>query len=203
MIRLFVGLALPDALCETLAALHAPIPGARWVPRENLHLTLHFIGEVDTHTAADIDIALGHVDATAFTLQVADIGQFASRGRVRALWAGVARNPALERLQARVEGACRRLGHGGDGRRFLPHVSLARCPDLPEMRVAPFFAAHRGFAAAPVEIESFALFSSTLGSGGPLYRVEARYALEGGSARWAELAAEWSRQEGADGDGGR
>ncbi len=59
MIRLFVGLALPDALCETLAALHAPIPGARWVPRENLHLTLHFIGEVDTHTAADIDIALG------------------------------------------------------------------------------------------------------------------------------------------------
>lgn len=203
MIRLFVGLVLPDPLRETLAALHAPIPGARWVPRENLHLTLHFIGEVDAHTAADIDIALGHVDVAAFALQVEGIGQFASRGRVRALWAGVACNQALERLQARVETACRRLGHGGDGRRFLPHITLARCPELPETRVAPFFAAHRGFVAVAVEIESFALFSSTLGSGGPVYRVEASYPLEGGASRWAELAAEWSREEEADGESGR
>lgn len=70
MISLFIGLVLPDPLRETVADLHAPIPGARWVPRENLHLTLHFIGEVDAHSAADIDIALGHVDAAAFALQV-------------------------------------------------------------------------------------------------------------------------------------
>ncbi|MGE0254434.1 MAG: RNA 2',3'-cyclic phosphodiesterase [Alphaproteobacteria bacterium] len=203
MIRLFVGLALPDALRDTLAMLHTPIAGARWVPRENLHLTLHFIGEVDPRAADEIDIALGHVDAAAFELTLEGVGQFASRRRVRALWAGVARNEALERLQARVETACRRLGHGGDGRRFTPHVTLARCPDLPEMRVAPFFAAHGGFAAAPVEIDAFALFSSTLGSDGPVYRSEASYPLEGGAGRWAELAAEWDDVQDAGDDEGR
>jgi len=199
VIRLFVGLALPDALRDALAGLHAPIPGARWVPRENLHLTLHFIGEVDGHMAEEAAVALGHVDAEAFALTVEGVGQFGSRGRVRALWAGAARNEALERLQGQVESACRRLGLGGDGRRFLPHVTLARCPDLPEMRVAPFFAAHSGFAAPPAEIEAFALFSSTLGSGGPVYRVEASYPLAGGAGRWAELAAEWADTDGADG----
>ncbi|MSO80688.1 MAG: hypothetical protein EXQ97_03440 [Alphaproteobacteria bacterium] len=69
--------------------------------------------------------------------------------------------------------------------------------------MAPFFAAHRGFAVVAVEIESYALFSSALGSGGPRYRVEASNPLEGGASRWEELAAEWSREEEAGGESGR
>ncbi|MCZ6453267.1 MAG: RNA 2',3'-cyclic phosphodiesterase, partial [Alphaproteobacteria bacterium] len=47
MIRLFAALALPEAVRERLVQVRAPLPGARWVPLENLHVTLRFIGEVE------------------------------------------------------------------------------------------------------------------------------------------------------------
>ncbi|MCS6890944.1 MAG: RNA 2',3'-cyclic phosphodiesterase, partial [Rhodovarius sp.] len=56
-LRLFVALPLPDALRHELAALASGIPGARWVPEENYHLTLRFIGEVGHDRAHDVDEA--------------------------------------------------------------------------------------------------------------------------------------------------
>ena len=58
MIRLFVGVDLPADVRMRLSALGAGVPGARWVPPENLHLTLRFIGEVTETDAEDIHDAL-------------------------------------------------------------------------------------------------------------------------------------------------
>lgn len=58
MVRLFVALALPELLRNQLMWLGGGVPGARWVKPENLHLTLRFIGEVDSGTADDLDAAL-------------------------------------------------------------------------------------------------------------------------------------------------
>ena len=58
MIRLFVALALPDTVTGSLLLLERGVPGARWATREQLHLTLRFIGEVDGRDAAAIDDAL-------------------------------------------------------------------------------------------------------------------------------------------------
>ena len=63
MIRLFVALALPDAVAEGLAVLQAGVPGARWSTRDQLHLTLRFIGEVDGRDAAAIDDTLAAIEA--------------------------------------------------------------------------------------------------------------------------------------------
>ena len=56
--RLFVALDLPEDLRDRLTHLQQGVPAARWVPPENMHLTLRFIGEVDGHQARDIDAAL-------------------------------------------------------------------------------------------------------------------------------------------------
>lgn len=58
MIRLFVALGLPAAVCERLTLIRAPLPGARWIPAENMHVTLRFVGEVAPAVADDIDDAL-------------------------------------------------------------------------------------------------------------------------------------------------
>ncbi|MBU6473883.1 MAG: RNA 2',3'-cyclic phosphodiesterase, partial [Alphaproteobacteria bacterium] len=68
--RLFVALALPDQVAEGLLLMEGGIPGARWQRREQLHLTLRFIGEVDGRVAADIDDALAALCAPGFTLEL-------------------------------------------------------------------------------------------------------------------------------------
>ena len=95
--RLFAALSLPDPVIESLLALQGGVPGARWQKREQLHLTLRFIGEVDGAKAAAIDDALALISAPAFTLELKAVGSFGGR-RPHALWAGVAANEALLRV---------------------------------------------------------------------------------------------------------
>lgn len=177
MIRLFVAFDLPVDLRLRLTGLRGQVPGARWVPAESMHLTLRFIGEVTENTAEDVHEALARVVGDPFEFQLFGVGQFDSRGQVRALWAGVARNEVLTRFQTRIEAACQRAGLGPVSRRFHPHVTLARCRDTSLARVAPFVAAHAGFQAAPFQVESFILYSSALGRPGPSYIPEVVYPL--------------------------
>ncbi len=144
MIRLFVGLQLPEAVRERLAGLAHPLPRARWVARDNLHLTLRFIGAVDGAAAADIDDALARIAVPSFEITIAGDGQFDSRGRARALWAGVERSETLRALYGKIEQALKRAGQPPEGRRFSPHVTLARLRDVPLAKVAPFVASHAG-----------------------------------------------------------
>ena len=92
--RLFVGLYLPWVLRDRLSALAGGgIPGARWVPPTNYHLTLRFIGETPGYRAEDIDVALAGLRARGFSLTLAGLGTFAKGGRSTSLWVGVERNP--------------------------------------------------------------------------------------------------------------
>ena len=110
MIRLFVALALPPAIKDQLADLSGGIPGARWVPPENYHLTLRFIGEVESWQAQDVDDALANIRARPFELSLRGLGTFEKAGRISALWVGVEKTEALAFLQAKVETALQRVG---------------------------------------------------------------------------------------------
>ena len=72
--RLFVGLELPHALSERLAGLAGGLAGARWVPPENYHVTLRFIGELPGYRAEEVDLALSGLRGRGFALQLAGIG---------------------------------------------------------------------------------------------------------------------------------
>lgn len=177
MIRLFVGLKLPDAPARHLQALGGGIPGARWVEARNLHVTLRFIGEVDEGLAAEIDEALAQVQAPAFDLALTGFGTF-GRSKPNHLWAAVEKTPALLHLQAKVEAALSRLGLAPEGRKYLPHVTLARLRDAPVARVQDFIVHASPFHAGPWPVRNFVLFSSHLGHGGAEYEVVAEYPLD-------------------------
>ncbi len=177
--RLFVALDLPTSLRTRLSFLSGGLPGVRWVPPENYHLTLRFIGELPGWRAEEVDQALASIRAPGFRLLPSGVGAFAKGGRVTSLYVGVERSAALEHLQAKVERALQEAGVERERRRFVPHVTLARIDGngAPEEKVAGWVQAHNLFRSEPVEVEHFTLFSSLLGKEQAAYWPEVEYGL--------------------------
>lgn len=179
--RLFVAVDLPDPVKEQLAGLQRPIPTARWSSRQQMHLTLFFIGE--TERLADIRDALAQVRTAPFEMALSAVGRFPPQDRQppRVLWAGVESSDGLRALHAQVTAALTGLGFQADDRPFNPHITLARLKTdrrLPELNA--FLEDHRGLRTAAFPVTEFTLFSSQLLPKGALYRQEAVYPLKPG-----------------------
>ena len=179
--RLFVAIALPEDLRARLTRLQHGVPAARWVDPDNLHLTLRFIGEADGGQAQDLDAALTQVRAARFELTLAEVGRFGQGRKARALWVGVAPALELDRLQRRVEQAVQAAGFAPEGRKFKPHVTLARFKGDPGHRLDDYLAHHAGFRTESFEAREFVLYSSLLAQAGAIHTPEAAYPLSTGS----------------------
>lgn len=171
MARLFTAIALPHTLTQALVALQPePAAGLRLVAPEQMHLTLHFIGEADV---AHIAGALAAVELQPFQLTLAGVGQF-SQGAV--LWAGVQRNAALLDLHDAIGHALMQAGIALEARPYRPHVTLGRCktakPALPHHRLDSFLARGAAMQLPAMAVTRFALYSSHASANGPIYRVE-------------------------------
>jgi 2'-5' RNA ligase len=175
--RLFVALDLPYDLRQRLAGLAVGLQGARWVPPENFHVTLRFIGETPGHRAEEIDLALAALRGRAFSLTIAGVGTFEKSGRVTTLWAGVERNQALDHLHGKIESALQRAGFPTERRRFAPHVTLARLDNAPVDKLTGWVQSHNLFRSDPVQVAHFTLFSSRLGKEQSVYTPEVEYPL--------------------------
>jgi RNA 2',3'-cyclic 3'-phosphodiesterase len=178
MLRLFVGIEFPPELKLRLSLLETGIPGARWVDAGNLHLTLRFIGEVDQGLACDIDEALSRVRARRFTLQLTGTGVFGGN-RPHALWVGVERDPDLVALRDKIEQSLIRIGLEPEGRKFAPHVTLARLRDPEIAGLHDFLAVNAQFRAEPLPVERFSLIASYPTKSGSIYEDQADYPLSG------------------------
>jgi len=172
-----VGLSLPDGVIARLAMLCAGLPGAHWTEPANMHLTLRFIGEVDEDAAEEIDHFLAGVEAPAFSLALSGLGTFGEGAKARAVWAGVAPSPELVRLHAKVESAVVRAGQPPEGRKFVPHVTLARLTQPQPQRLQSFIEGNNLFGAGPFSVDTFTLFESRLGKGGAIYVPQIEYPL--------------------------
>ncbi len=175
--RLFVALDLPWEVKAELSDLSCNLPGARWVPEDNFHLTLRFIGEANRLQAEEIDSALAALRGRSFTFSLSGLGWFEKNGRVNTLYAGVERNDDLARLQAKVGQALLRAGLPIERRRFTPHVTLARMDQPVSTALASFVQAHNLYRSAPILADNVILFSSYLGKDQPTYTPEAAYSL--------------------------
>tara|TARA_R110002072_G_scaffold81857_6_gene187092 strand:+ start:5273 stop:5812 length:540 start_codon:yes stop_codon:yes gene_type:complete len=162
--RLFAAIGLPDSVCEPLLALQSGLPGASWRPRENLHLTLRFFGDVDERKAEDLEHELAKITAPAFDLTLKGAGWF-GRLEPHALWIGAEPDTALLALQTKCERAARRAGLAPESRKFVPHVTLAYLRQTPVEALAGFTQALGTFRCKAARIASFSLYASWLSRG--------------------------------------
>jgi 2'-5' RNA ligase len=181
MPRLFTGLSLPEDVVERLARLKSPLPGAKWIEPQDMHLTLRFAGDVSNPVAEEFADALGQISAEAFSLRIAGVGAFGGNDP-HTLFASVEPNAGLEALARANERAARKAGLAAEGRGFKPHVTLARFRHGQPDAIARYLSRHGGFACEPITVDSFVLFSSRPKVGGGPYVVEAQFPLVGAAS---------------------
>lgn len=182
--RLFVALELEPAVADALDLAIAPLretePEHSWVPRDKLHLTMKFLGDVDDGAVAALQQAADAVAARhrPFDMRLEQVGAFPNFRRARVVWIGVENEPRLELLHHDLEIACGELGYEVEGRAFRPHITLARVrTPLPLDRA-------RRFARAAREVD-FAADTAV----GSLVLMESALTPPGGRARYRRIHA--------------
>jgi RNA 2',3'-cyclic 3'-phosphodiesterase len=164
-VRLFVALPLPQPLRARLAGYARPLPGVRWLPADNLHLTVHFLGDVDEGALPPLAEALAGACRAqpAFELAFERIGP-APRRRPRMVWAWAGAEPRLAALAEAVAAAAAPCAPAArPPRTEHPHVTLARLRG----------GAPAGLPDEPTEervrVTACELVQSRLGPGGAAY----------------------------------
>lgn len=176
MHRLFVAVRPPAPVRDQLLGLMGGVSGARWQDDAQIHITLRFIGEVDSRMAEDVALALEAVRHPPVEVALHGIGTFERKDRIDVLWAGIAPVEGLAALHHKIDHALVRIGLASEGRAYRPHVTLARF-GRQGADVSAFAAMHAGLASAAFRLEAFGLFESRLGSEGARYEQVARYVL--------------------------
>ena len=176
MPRLFTGLEIPAEIGQTLSNLRGGLPGARWIDPENYHVTLRFIGDIDGASAGEIASMLDRVNRRPFEVTVRGLSSFGGK-KPRAVVATVVPTRPLIELQAELERLMQRIGLDPEGRKFIPHVTLARLHDASSQDVADYLSVRGYFPSKAFTADRFVLFSSRASTGGGPYVVEDSYAL--------------------------
>src|SRR6476646_6480981 len=159
MPRLFTGLEIPADIGQTLSSLRGGLPGARWIDPENYHVTLRFIGDIDGVSANEIASMLFRVNRKPFEVKVKGLTSFGGK-KPRAVVAAVEPSRALIELQAEKERLMQRLGLVPEGRKFTPHVTLARLHDASSQDVADYLSVVAVSLKKEITTNRFVLFSS-------------------------------------------
>ena len=182
MPRVFIAILLSpearDAVTDEVERLRPLCRAVAWVPRDNLHLTLCFLGELSEERLVD---ALAALETTAaggepFTVGLHGLGAFPGLERPRIIWVGVAEGALAARsLQARLEAGLAERGFPPEARPWHPHLTVGRVFDerrwrreaTPAFRQAVARAGSR--PVARFSITAISLMKSDLGTGGARY----------------------------------
>jgi 2'-5' RNA ligase len=189
--RLFFALDLDDAARAKVASVTAELAGhierarepraVKWVERENLHVTLRFLGEVGDDTAAALERVLSDaLPVRVFKLRLGGGGCFPPAGDPRIVWVGVAEGAEEARaVHQRLDERLRLLNFASEARDYRPHVTLGRVRELsrPAGRNLRVWLQGVPSRLIDVPIDHVTLYRSELSSRGPRYHEVLRIGL--------------------------
>ncbi|MFT3810698.1 MAG: RNA 2',3'-cyclic phosphodiesterase [Micropepsaceae bacterium] len=179
MISLFTAIEIPQLLRSQLTALQYADDGAwdaNWVPAENFHITIAYIGQVEEPLAAEIDGELARIRAGGFEARMRGVNAFGG-AKPQMMHAVVEPSHHLSYLNEKTVTILRRLGVKIERARYVPHVTLARPRHAPPERVQRWIAANNLFDSGPFPVDRFVLFSSHKMGDGRHYEPERDYPL--------------------------
>jgi 2'-5' RNA ligase len=169
---LFVAVEMPPAIkavADGVAAdwrRSAP-PGVKWVPRENVHVTVKFLGWVEDERTESVaaTVAGAVLGSVGFTVRLGGAGVFPSSRRARVLWLGLD-DPSggMAEVASLLDRAFESLGFKAEARAFVPHLTIGRLREPKAVSGLPSVPATEAFT-----VDRVTLFSSTLARPAPVY----------------------------------
>ncbi len=174
--RLFVGIGLPDSIRGRLLALQPPLASAiRLMSADDMHITLHFIGDAD---AGAIEQALATVVYPSFDVTLSGVGRFRMRNGKQILWAGVDTNDGMRELHASCARALEPTGFESEKREYRPHITLARIkPGVKRGLVEDFLKNQNQGEIGTLHVDRFSLYNSETSEDGARYTILRSYEL--------------------------
>jgi 2'-5' RNA ligase len=182
VIRAFIAIDMSDEIRRGLEGVAVQLKmrlkdvPIRWVPVENIHLTLNFLGDVSVNNIEMLKKIMAGEAArhSSFEISVGELGAFPSTRRPRVIWVKVEAPSALTNLQVGIENETARLGYPHEERSFSPHLTLGRVArnagpaDI--HRIGDTLEAYTvGFLGA-ASVKMVNLYRSDLGPGGAVYK---------------------------------
>lgn len=176
--RLFLAIDVPErekARITEMQDAMKPLPGARWVPPENLHVTLVFLGRIPRSQMDELGAAFRDAarSVPAGKIALEGTGGFPRAARAGVLWAGLSEpQNTLTDLATLLRRAASGFGVPLDDKPFHAHLTLARLKPSADIRDLPPVP-----PGAPWRVSEVHLFSSRPGDGAPTYEVKESYPL--------------------------
>lgn len=180
MLRAFIAVEIPGEIQQNIhrqtAGLRKGIQSlVRWVPPQNMHLTLKFLGDVSPSSVEFLMQMLRNeaVNIPGFDIHLAGLGAYPNLKRPRVLYIGIQAPAALDALQRGIESASRRLGYEAEERPFSAHLTLGRVRQ--NANVAEQQQIRRAIEGTQVDlpgtarVDSIHLYKSELNPGGSVY----------------------------------
>ncbi len=181
LLRLFIAVEIPHEIRQAIhdkatAVLQRTVgPLVRFVPPENMHLTLKFLGDV---SPSSVDMLTQMLRAEAdsvhpFDMRIGGLGSFPSLKRARVIYIGIQAEAGLEALHRGVEAASRRLGYESEERPFSPHLTLGRVRQdvsaADGQRIRSALEGLRIDSLGTARVDSVQIFKSDLKPSGSVY----------------------------------
>ncbi len=172
--RLFVAVDLSEEIRNNISELSKifAVKGIKTVEKENLHLTLKFLGEVQDSKKDQIIAVLDEIEYERFRISLKGVGYFPGGSKLRVIWVGVENGAKqLETLANLVEDKMMELKFKKE-RRFVPHATIARVKRIDSStknRILKQLAEFRDEKFGEMEVCHFSLKKSILTPSGPIY----------------------------------
>lgn len=163
----FAAIKPPDDILDAITALQKGVEGINWLPRDNLHITVGYFGELSDEYAEMLDHELARSPGYGFDVSLSGVDYFGS-SRPHTLWLGVKKSQALTALHDHVRRAARRSNIEMENRNFKPHLSLAYLRrDIAKDDFERYLRLHVRFTSKSFLVDQFALYSTLRHKNGP------------------------------------
>ena len=174
--RVFIGIPIGHKIKSILPSIKSVFtcdpPLIKWIPSENIHLTLSFLGNVSNNDIPYlVQSVKKNIECNNLHLTITGTGVFPSSNLPKVLWLGIGKGiDKLTSLQSQVEKSVKIIIKNSQKTTFIPHITIARIRRLyTKIDVLPFL--NTVYSPIELDVNSICLYESKLFPEGAQYTV--------------------------------